>query len=111
MTGSSVSAVTAYNAHREWTSRPPDERCASVHALYEAARARHARIEERSVETGSFRTEALDGRFRVQRGGRAHDENRRTPNAVPTRGRAVTPDLQSLQVAELSNVLPETGAL
>src|SRR5438067_4015073 len=59
MTGSSVSAVTAYTAHREWASRPPDERYASVHALYEAARARHARIEERRVETGEFRTEAI----------------------------------------------------
>jgi len=38
MTGSSVSAVTAYTAHREWASRPPDERYASVHALYDAAR-------------------------------------------------------------------------
>ena len=40
MTGRSVSAVTAYTAHREWASRPPDERYASVHALYDAARAR-----------------------------------------------------------------------
>ncbi|HLA13771.1 MAG TPA: hypothetical protein VJZ25_01995, partial [Gemmatimonadaceae bacterium] len=60
MTGSSVSAVTAYTAHREWASRPPDERYASVHALYEAARARRVRIEERSIETGEFRTEADD---------------------------------------------------
>ena len=43
MTGRSVSAVTAYTAHREWASRPPDERYASVHALYEAARARRQR--------------------------------------------------------------------
>ena len=60
MTGSSVSAVTAYTAHREWASRPPDERYASVHALYDAARARRDRIEERSIETGEFRTEATD---------------------------------------------------
>jgi hypothetical protein len=60
MTGRSVSAVTAYTAHREWASRPPDERYASVHALYEAARARHARIEERATETVDLRTEALD---------------------------------------------------
>src|SRR5215210_3665047 len=59
MTGRSVSAVTAYTAHREWASRPPDERYASVHALYEAARARRSRIEERPIETGTFRTEAL----------------------------------------------------
>ena len=60
MTGRRVSAVTAYTAHREWASRPPDERYASVHALYEAARARHARIEERATETVDLRTEALD---------------------------------------------------
>lgn len=59
MTGSSVSAVTAFTAHREWATRPPDERYASVHALYDAARARRSRIEERSIETGTFRTEAL----------------------------------------------------
>jgi hypothetical protein len=55
-----VSAVTAYTAHREWASRPPDERYASVHALCEAARARRARIEERPIQTGEFRTEAID---------------------------------------------------
>jgi len=60
MTGSSVSAVTAYTAHREWAARPPDERYASVHALYEAARARRQRIEERTIDTGDFRTEADD---------------------------------------------------
>src|SRR5512134_3810679 len=60
MNGIGVSAVTAFTAHREWASRPPDERYASVHALYDAARARHARIEERPVETGTFRTEAVD---------------------------------------------------
>src|SRR3977135_742653 len=60
MTGRRVSAVTAYTAHREWASRPPDERYASVHALYEAARARHARIEERATETVDLRTAALE---------------------------------------------------
>jgi hypothetical protein len=60
MTGSRVSAVTAYTAHREWAARPPDERYASVHALYEAARARHARIEERDSATFDLRTEAVD---------------------------------------------------
>ena len=60
MTGRSVSAVSAYTAHREWASRPPDERYASVHALYEAARARRQQLEERTVETGEFRTEAVD---------------------------------------------------
>ena len=60
MTGRSVSAVTAYTAHREWASRPPDERYASVHALYDAARARRQQLEERTIETGEFRTEAVD---------------------------------------------------
>jgi hypothetical protein len=60
MTGRSVSAVTAYTAHREWASRPLDERFASVHALFEAARARRRRIEERTIVTGEFRTEAVD---------------------------------------------------
>src|SRR5436305_3880100 len=60
MTGISVSAVTASTAHRRWASRPPDERFASVHALYEAARARRQRIEERTIDTGAFRTEADD---------------------------------------------------
>src|SRR5438045_5271373 len=60
MTGRSVSAVTAYSAHREWASRPADERYASVHALYEAARARRQQLEERTIETAEFRTEAVD---------------------------------------------------
>src|SRR2546426_631147 len=60
MTGRSVSAVTAYTAHREWAARPPDERFASVHALYAAARARRQRIAERTIDTGAFRTEAVD---------------------------------------------------
>ena len=62
MNGIGVSAVTAYTAHREWASRPPDERYASVHALYEAARARRLRTEERTIETVALRTEAVDGR-------------------------------------------------
>ena len=59
MTGTRVSAVTAYTAHREWASRPPDERYASVHALYDAARARRSHMDERTIETGDFRTEAV----------------------------------------------------
>jgi hypothetical protein len=53
-----MSAVTAYTAHREWAKRPPDERYASVEALYDAARARRDRTMERDIETGDFRTEA-----------------------------------------------------
>src|SRR2546430_6661455 len=60
MTGIGVSTVTAYSAHREWASRPPDERYASVQALYEAARTRRARIEERTTETVDLRTEVVD---------------------------------------------------
>src|SRR5437870_3620304 len=59
MTGTSVSAVTAYTAHREWASRPPDERYGSVQALYDAARARRLRTEERTIETVALRTEAV----------------------------------------------------
>ena len=59
MHGIGVSAVTAYTAHREWATRPPDERYASVQALYEAARARRLRTEERAIETVDFRTEAV----------------------------------------------------
>src|SRR5919106_132803 len=53
-----VSAVTAYTAHREWATRPPDERFASVSALYNAARVRRARTEERTIETHQVRTAA-----------------------------------------------------
>src|SRR4051794_11218297 len=59
MNGIGVSAVTAYTAHREWASRPPDERYASVHALYDAARARRLRTEERTIDTVALRTEAV----------------------------------------------------
>src|SRR5690242_12803826 len=59
MNGTGVSAVTAYTAHREWASRPPDERYASVQALYDAARARRFRTEERTLETVALRTEAV----------------------------------------------------
>ncbi|MEO6029948.1 MAG: hypothetical protein ABIR79_24035, partial [Candidatus Binatia bacterium] len=54
-----MSAVTAYTAHQEWASRPPDERYASVQDLYDAARARRHRTEERTLETVALRTEAV----------------------------------------------------
>ena len=60
MTGTRVSAVTAYSAHREWATRPPDERYASVSALYDAARARRLRLEECGTTTVALTTEALD---------------------------------------------------
>ena len=59
MTGTSVSAVTAYSAHRQWASHPPDERYASVQALYDAARARRLRLEERTTHTVHLQTEAV----------------------------------------------------
>src|SRR5438477_9874039 len=59
MTGTSVSAVTAYSAHRQWASRPPDERYASVQALYDAARARRLRLEERTTHAVDLQTEAV----------------------------------------------------
>ena len=59
MTGRGVSAVTAYTAHREWASRPPDDRYASVDALHQAACARRDRTEAHTIETGDFRTTAL----------------------------------------------------
>ena len=60
MNGTGVSAVTAYTAHREWALRPPDERYASVNALYQAARARRERTEERDTVAVDFRTTAVD---------------------------------------------------
>jgi hypothetical protein len=59
MHGTGVSAVTAYTAHREWATRPPDERYASVQALHEAARARRDRTTERDIETGEIRTQPV----------------------------------------------------
>jgi hypothetical protein len=59
MTGTGVSAVTAHTAHREWATRPPDERYHSVAALHQAARLRRASTEERPLETGDFRTDAV----------------------------------------------------
>jgi hypothetical protein len=58
MHGRSVSTVTAYTAHREWATRPPDERYASVHALAEAARARRIRTDARITETVDLRVQA-----------------------------------------------------
>jgi hypothetical protein len=58
MQSTGLSAVTAYTAHREWATRPPDERFASVSALYEAARTRRMRTEERIAETHEIRTDA-----------------------------------------------------
>ena len=58
MHGRSVSTVTAYTAHREWATRPPDERYASVQALADAARARRDRTDARIMETVDLRVQA-----------------------------------------------------
>jgi hypothetical protein len=59
MNGALVSAVSAYTAHREWATRPPDERYSSVAALYDAARTRRERIDARAIDTKDLRTEAV----------------------------------------------------
>jgi len=59
MHGTGVSTVNAFTAHREWATRPPDERFNSVQALYEAARTRRIGTEERDVETVDLGTEAV----------------------------------------------------
>jgi hypothetical protein len=58
MHSTGVAAVTAFTAHREWATRPPDERFASVSTLYEAARDRRDRTEERVIETSQIHTDA-----------------------------------------------------
>ncbi|MGH9163261.1 MAG: hypothetical protein ACRD2X_25135 [Vicinamibacteraceae bacterium] len=50
--------VSARTAHLEWASRPPDERFTSVSTLYEAARVRRERTEERIIHTDQFNTDA-----------------------------------------------------
>ena len=59
MTGTTASTITARSAHREWATRPPDERFASVHALHEAARARRLGTMERRIDTGALGTTAV----------------------------------------------------
>ena len=59
MTGTIASSITARSAHREWATRPPDERYASVHALHEAARARRLGTMERRIDTGALGTVAV----------------------------------------------------
>src|SRR5690606_21552562 len=59
MHGTAVSTVNAFTAHREWATRPPDERFQSVPALYEAARTRRIGTEERDIDTVDFGTQAV----------------------------------------------------
>ena len=57
MQSTGVAAVTAFTAHREWASRPPDERHQRLVALRGRSRTSRA-CEERIVETNQIRTEA-----------------------------------------------------
>ena len=59
MHGQSVSTIDAFTAHREWATRPPDERYASVQQLYEAACARRGGTEERITETVDLHAQAV----------------------------------------------------
>ena len=54
-----VAAVTAFTAHGDRATRPPDERFASVLALSDAARIRRERPERAVIETRQVRTAAL----------------------------------------------------
>ena len=56
MSGTNASTVNPLSAHREWATRPADERFASVPALYEAARARRLNTVERAIETRALAT-------------------------------------------------------
>ena len=76
MHGRSVSTVTAYTAHREWATGPPDERYASVQALVDAARARRNRTEARITETVNLRVRAAGTDALVL------DDQRRTVRAL-----------------------------
>lgn len=58
MQSTSVSTVSAHTAHREWASRPPDERFTSVHALFEAARLRRDRTHEHRLDLSQVHTVA-----------------------------------------------------
>jgi hypothetical protein len=59
MYGTDVSTLDARSAHREWATRPPDERYDSVHALYEAARTRRLGTVERCIDTAALGTHAV----------------------------------------------------
>ena len=59
MSGTNASTVNPLSAHREWATRPADERFASVPALYEAARARRLNTVERAIETRALATIAM----------------------------------------------------
>src|SRR5688500_4079199 len=53
-----VSTVNALTAHKEWATRPPDERYESVRALHQAALMRRLGTEEHRVATDDLVLEA-----------------------------------------------------
>ena len=53
-----VSTVNALTAHKEWATRPPDERYESVRALHQAALTRRLGTEEHRVVTNDLVLEA-----------------------------------------------------
>ena len=57
--------MTATTAHREWATRPADERFTSVHALYDAARTGRASTEERRIDAVHFGTDRVRWPMRV----------------------------------------------
>ena len=63
-----VSTVNALTAHKEWATRPPDERYESVRALQQAALTRRLGTEEHRVATGELVLEAAsDDRLALKR--------------------------------------------
>lgn len=50
-----------FKAHRQWSTRPDDERFETIEALYEATKHYGESAREKSVEFGELRTEAVDG--------------------------------------------------
>ena len=48
-----VSTVNALTAHKEWATRPPDERYESVRALHQAALTRRLHVDVHGAATGN----------------------------------------------------------
>jgi len=58
-----------FHANKQWSTRPADERFASIRELYDATKAYAATARENKVSASAIRTEAIDGN--VQLVGRA----------------------------------------
>jgi len=63
-----VSTVNALTAHKEWATRPPDERYQSVQALHDAARMRRVSAEEHRVTTQDLLLDATSDERLALRG-------------------------------------------